>query len=511
MSGASASQETGQLFRGRLDRTEEIADYHRRLDSFAKILAAHSECVAVTIINGELHVTANELFRTSKENNQIFISIKEIFSYFNKLAKTGDDSEREKVFCEKICTASRLKVAFSSELVTQIAQSAFQKKKLSIADIREEYHSNAVVASQMYSLFADLYEDFCKLEDTCKSSKGQFATLKKAFKQDIKILHEESIVGIHAEMQLLAEIVKESSSDFSFFNKNKDIYIGVSKLCCLHCRCMLETAQQKLPQLSTDSLLFRVYHDLDFGWSPPDLFKMGYNAPQRVTRAAATSSSQTEDVPFLIGRAGRSQIEIIIEQHKEFSSMVDSASESEAESTFIDSIKDHKKVLEKHLKFIENLQKHGDFLDSIKTLNAAKLLYDCKSFTNFLKSIKNISDNMKKEEYLSAIVGELNSLNMEKGLTKDQLEKIMGDTNLVGEKLVTLFNEMKERISKPSLQQGFGRKLSKLGRELEKQVSSDDERDLSSADKHLPLKGKDNIKSHEKPQRQELYIKDSYG
>jgi hypothetical protein len=464
MSGSSELQgKMEQSLRGRLDNTEEIADYHRRLDSFAKILAAHSECIAVSVINGQFHITANELFKGSQENNQIFTSIKEIFDYFNQLAKGGSisDEQRKKIFCEKVCTASRFKSGYPSGLITKVAKSVFDREELTISGIIERYGANADLAAQMYILFTDLYEDFSKLEDVCKLSEEQFATLKEAFKRDPKILHEESVRGIHAEMQLLAKIVKENDSNDDFLDRNKDLYIGVSKLCCLHCRCMLETAREKLQQLDADSFLFRGRHDLNFKWESPEIFKEGYdsfNQPDITEAITMTSSSQQKSIAFSIGQEGHLLIESIKPQQKEFSSMVDSASESESGDKFDYNIQAQKKILEGRLEFIKNLiQQYGaDDSSLLQILNITISLYELKSFINFTKSVISISNDEQKQEFLNNIIAELAATTGVK-LTYDELEVIMGDANLVGEKLAKLFNEMKTRIDNLRLQHGTKR------------------------------------------------------
>ena len=62
--------------RNRQDLTKTISPDQRRLDSLAKLLASHSECVAVSILDGKIHITANELFKgTQIENNKNYAAI----------------------------------------------------------------------------------------------------------------------------------------------------------------------------------------------------------------------------------------------------------------------------------------------------------------------------------------------------------------------------------------------------------------------------------------------------
>lgn len=55
--------------RERNDFTMSLDQSQRRLDSFAKLLSLNSECVAVTVINGEVWIAANDLHKGSKPTN----------------------------------------------------------------------------------------------------------------------------------------------------------------------------------------------------------------------------------------------------------------------------------------------------------------------------------------------------------------------------------------------------------------------------------------------------------
>jgi len=313
--------------RKREDLTDNLPPAQRRLDSLAQLLAARSECVAVSIVNGNLYLAANELFKDSRTNddkdNKNYVAIKSIMNYFRGLALNKSqvtDLQRKEIF-QTICSTSRFKEAsLGDEFVKKIATDVLEGKDLTISDIHKEYGKNSSIAAKMYGEFIKLRKNFLKLEEVCISADEKLKPLQEALSKGGQILKEENLTGVHAEVQLLATVI-QSIENGTYLNKDpkEEIYIGVSRLCCLHCRCMLETANKELNARNIlTSFAFRGKHDLDFvgNWKPPHIFEEGYNS---VRESSHPSRKVDEDklqdtLAFSIGKNAKA---IILELTRE--------------------------------------------------------------------------------------------------------------------------------------------------------------------------------------------------
>lgn len=445
------------LSRSREDFTKELSAYQRRLDSLAQLLAARSECVAVCIVNQELYIAANEFFigsKTDNKGNANYAAIEEIMKYFQTLVRSkNQDNELRKNIFQTICSSARFKEASPGDaFVKKIADDVLEGKDLTISDIHNKYGKNSSIAAKMYGEFVKLRKSFLKLEESCISPDPELKPLQASLSKDFKILKEENSTGVHAEVQILATVInliehKNYCTDDP--KKGEKIYIGISRLCCLHCRCMLETANEELKErhISTN-FSFRGKHDLDFvgNWKSPSIFEQGYNS---VRESSHPSRKGDEDqlqatLASSIGKKAKETILQYLQKDKPVGiSMEGSESDSEAEIDNIN-INKQKSLLEQHLRLMQDMQKTEDFASGMRLISIALCMHNNDSFRQLYKLGQDLPVE-EKTRYLNAIVENLNNSkdfsDSQKTITLAELVKIIKKPNLVGDRLAREFQE----------------------------------------------------------------------
>lgn len=451
---------SGKGIVGREDHTKETDAACRRLDSFARLLAGYSECVAVTLMDKKMYIAANELHPKHKGEqggNRTYTTMVSVIEYFKKLANGENitSQQRRNFFCDFICTTGRFKEAARPQLAKQIAEEVMDLRDPTISQIVDEHSANFDIASRMYSEFSALFQDFLKLEEALRSDDLRFDEHKKVFGQlsaDHIISKEEK--GTHAEMQLLAEII-----ELETLSKGKgEIYIGISKLCCLGCRCMLEAANEELKDQDTQ-FLTRGRHDLDFqdNWVPPSKLREGFNAHIISTnsklRSAQTKSKEIsqhqEDIAFKIGLKGHQIISSCREAKEQAKTEVKEkldadpmrASQSSSDAEYVENNKATKfqQKLSEKLDFIKHLkqQTSGHFEDSIELVDIAIKLYGLDDFMDFRKKLCGVTN---KEILERAIINLINKYKEKYRTILDfeTLKKIVEDPMLVEEEIASV-------------------------------------------------------------------------
>jgi hypothetical protein len=117
LDGVQNSNEEDSQRRTRQDLTEEYAASIRRLDTLSRLLAGHSQCVAVALYSDTLYITANEFSKNSRENNSNKALITNVIEYYTKLVngETISPNHHNKIF-KSICPKQR----FGKEIQTLI-------------------------------------------------------------------------------------------------------------------------------------------------------------------------------------------------------------------------------------------------------------------------------------------------------------------------------------------------------------------------------------------------------
>jgi len=295
-SGVQKRISTGELYmesRGRYVNDSDIPE--RRIDALARIMRGSSECVALAGIEGRLYVAANDLFRGSKDSNRTITHIRDVSSYFsdytkpevrNLVNRRSQLIEWDVIQQIKHSLRKPILPPPDNELKKAIKKLTERKQNdgylLRPRELKEIYKTHPEVTSFLVDIFDRFDRDFKKLEQFLAEDNKQSKELKNLLSKTPRILKDSKKGGIHAEVQLLEKIVKLHREDKTL---PKEIKIGISKLCCLHCRIMLNTANDVFNEKEIDSQVsFRGQHDIDSTWAPPELFEASYDDPNRYTR-----------------------------------------------------------------------------------------------------------------------------------------------------------------------------------------------------------------------------------
>lgn len=279
--GRKCMQELEPKYSTRAWHVSELDQPNRRLQALARLLQGSSECVSIALFNDKCLIAANNLTQSSRDNKTTQL-IKQVMTYF---ANYADDEHmirknRRLALLQQICS-ERIKglckgtIPIPKETIDTIVSESVENESLLNRPFKgRTYKKNPTTTSLIVGEFKRIYRDFRKLENSIKSQSDTFAKLVYAFK-NFEILKLSEQPGIHAEVQLLEKIVGDQATGTEL---PQEIHFGISKLCCLHCRIMLQTSNQVFSENNIDlTLFFQGQHDIDFRWSPPALFRQGYD------------------------------------------------------------------------------------------------------------------------------------------------------------------------------------------------------------------------------------------
>lgn len=368
-----SADESGEAEKEKDERTI----LERRLDRLAWVLEGGSMCAAVSVINGEFYISANDFFDgTGKRNDpRHLIQVTKVMRYFQEVAtSSGEEFSEEARSAERSALiVSLCKSQFSGQtkgavrIPSKILNAIVRKDVLSKYSLDVKTKDSSLDPSLDFSRDGTLtafdyaralYRTFLKLERSIERKNEANAFTEEQlnafknfshsktggkqnglrYKSNILFLPKDNSKAVHAEMQILDRIIKmiddeiearvkkkvddikeqieESRSESSnskakngnrkrdsekkeeveidrkplykeayielkeaIINKEiyipQEIYIGISKKCCLNCRVVLETAQEKLQTLGI-SIKFGGAHDAKFEgkWGEPPFFEI---------------------------------------------------------------------------------------------------------------------------------------------------------------------------------------------------------------------------------------------
>jgi len=256
---------------------------NRRLDSLSKLLArgSGSTCVAVSIIDGKLVVAANDFFSGTKDGegqNVKVDNIRKILSHFKRVIdKTQISEEERKETFNLICSVDKPSITETPYSV-QLGNEKFQKviedvvsgKPVTSEMYRKEFGKAWKIAWDAYGHFSDLLRKFNKVEIWLQNEqKPPNILLTSEDPAQNSILMREAEDGVHAEMQILSEITQHQQDSKN--KQTKGFYIGISKLCCLHCDRVLQAANEVFLENDLPKVSYKGAHELSFekGWKTP--------------------------------------------------------------------------------------------------------------------------------------------------------------------------------------------------------------------------------------------------
>ena len=188
-----------RLIQSRLDRKNDIPVPLRRIDTLTKLCGASSQCVATAIIDGKLYFTANEIYKTSRDDNPTYILINKVSKYFSRLAngKPNLAKEREEVFRE-ICIAKAKKdsqgnIPYPPALPGRVVDLIMKGTRL-VSSYKTHYHE---VTLLLKAKFEDLYKDFQLLEEAIqnKSKENARRAPAEASSSSVPMSEDDNIIN----------------------------------------------------------------------------------------------------------------------------------------------------------------------------------------------------------------------------------------------------------------------------------------------------------------------------
>ena len=548
----------------------EVTQPERRLDSLATLLESKSQCIAVSVINKKIYITANEL-NEAQGDSSVFKSIKKIMEYFVDLSRNAHISEKRRTdIFREICSIERFRsatkggVRLNKTLVQKTVTLFLSRRRISSMALKREFRDDAGSAGYVYGCCSNLYHDFVRLENTLKnaplaansaaassvasaaasggeSKAGDEATralsneILEAFRgHNFEILLEEpvrsqenplriigeskekaeglssessddesqeaeeentTVIKVHAEVQLLSKIIAMIEKGELHVEKNKQvIYLGISKLCCVSCRKMLDNANKGLAKYAmviNDSednektkrqdqsvggaaaggeassehnveLKTRGRHDLSFPWFPPHRFANGYYALESEKYADEDGS-----LAFKIGRATKLDLDKT-DLKKKFRGRRIQADDSGSDVVSVEG--DGREIAHEQLKItLQTFQhlknKYPDFsvqnvIDVIEIVNELHSLDQLSTLSAklFEKEVKNktVKDNTRRIfRLLTEKIDELNKQKLESripALKFDIFLEILTDNVFMGtvfaERFEQFVKELNQRVTR---------------------------------------------------------------
>ena len=328
----------------------------RRLQSIARLLQGPSECVAITRVGDKVLVAANELFQNSQENATTR-HIKSIMRYFMRCYRGETISpQQRRTFvilsfrgqCRK--DLDKKKLQLSDEKIDEIMRAILDHDDVSIAAFQTKYGAQLAEAYFVLGQAQLFYRDIKKVEDGLQPQ-GELRYLFNGA-QPYEILTKSTEKGVHAEAQLIEEIIRKEPNE----SYGQTVILGISKLCCTHC---YELVQASNSVLGTEGSRTRFEisgrHDIAFAnWTPPDHFDAGFRHKVGTEIPGSVASDPVSKLAFDIGHQTMISAANVIGRVRHVVQRT-SLSESDISSVHRAALEAHSDELKGMKTFLENL------------------------------------------------------------------------------------------------------------------------------------------------------------
>jgi len=258
--------------RKREDRRSSVARAKRRLDSLALLLEGDVVCVAVAIIDSKLHIAANGIDESHpKAKTQEFI--RQVLGFLRDIVESDQTRGIEEIFATIIGKRADVSVAIANAIVPYVLAG---DGSVSVAHVLKKHKELSVDKISRAIGWASILFNDLKKQVSFLKTKPEALELVQAFQQP-PIIIDDGGENVHAEMRLLGIVVRQIHEEK--IKRGDVLYIGISRLCCLKCACMLKAAQEQLATLEI-VLQFPGEHDLEKHWAwnspagfPPGIFE----------------------------------------------------------------------------------------------------------------------------------------------------------------------------------------------------------------------------------------------
>lgn len=276
----------------------------RRYDELAWLLENTSMCTAVSFINKKFYIAANEFFvNTAAINrNQQLNNVCCIMEFFKKIANQEFVSEKQKnserdnlmkiILKNQTKVESKGGIKIAGKMIETIVKTKYIKKER-LPNLKDEKLNKYIkkrkgIAFLILGKGIEIYKRFAKIEGSIiKALENNFEGVSaaqlegfKCFDHDdndrssshILFLPKDKGMNVHAEAQILNKII-DTMEKVTNKLPVKNFYIGISKLCCKNCCCLLEAANEVLKEDYSCSLKFKGAHNADFSanWGRPPM------------------------------------------------------------------------------------------------------------------------------------------------------------------------------------------------------------------------------------------------
>lgn len=437
--------------------------YQRRMDTFARLLEGRQTCVSIVLVNDTFYITANDFFKGTQERNKGYQFILRVTRYFSELANNEKSEEERTGIFKHLCeehakSIGKDSLINSKDVIKKVIELLSQQKTLSKDEISAQFRGTKSVALFWVEEFEKLYRDFKKLENSIikkREEKGsendaqgsneinltqvQFDAIKN---NKFKILNQEpsgvpagkenesksksTNLKIHAEVQLLSFLIGEIKGGKI---APQEFYFGISKLCCLNCRIMIESANAVFSaddQYKGFEIITRGRHDIQFAnWELPNRFKDALNGGENETLE--------NKIAKLAKEAG-----LILENENKPKDIVMQASPSSSDGSFSEYEED---VIEREPSLLEryNILQIYNEPSKRRTLDAIIKIHETDIFNNMLNP--DTRRQLKLEKFIQDMMQELGKLSI--SITREDLENFLNDSTLAGKEISKYFKEIK--------------------------------------------------------------------
>lgn len=304
-----------------------ITKNQQRLDQLAWLIEDGSMCTSISVIGGNFYISANEFSdksRTGDTERALLVHIRLVMEYFRDIAAKDmreDEKERKRDELMRLICASQINVSSFGRMSvpektlkdTVSSQILFERK---LPDTKLNEESRESVNRHLAMGFGlEIYRRVRKIENAiAKANGGDFSEISKeqlnAFKTfshnegdhtKSNILFKEPTNGVHAEMQILSQIIIMIEAKEKL---PKEIYIAISKRCCLDCHVMLEAANEILREKEIPvAIKYEGSHDASFSdnWISPIIFNEGKKSGDPKLRSSKQLKTEEKRLSYYIG------------------------------------------------------------------------------------------------------------------------------------------------------------------------------------------------------------------
>ena len=392
----------------------------KRLDELAWLLEGTSFCAAVMIINGTFYVACNDFFENTTSNNNQSDFISKVLTYFQNFANNPNIKEEylephRNALMVKICK-TMISMASLGRII--IPDSIFEKMLTSQVLLSQKLPDDSDLLKKkktegfMVLAYGILvFERIRKIESFVKDcSAGNWRDEQASAQKiaDAKILKHELESGVHAEVQLLSQIIMFIEGKILL--EKQEIYFGISKYSCIDCNCLLSEANKILSSAGIQIKYAGSHKGRYDNWILPRIFQSGFNETLAKTRRASQKLKEKPSALSFKDQIGYSfknaQKQLIPEKKYE---MRGSRSSSEFSKTGEEKFNDFKQKLENDMLVF---QKYNIPLPEELELG----MNLCKSMTfKYLFDEENTEIEEMLENSTSLVVEELLTENIEVG------------------------------------------------------------------------------------------------